>query len=122
MSLGFGPRAGRPRLEVVALPTLDALTLRNLVAAEEEDACPSTLTLPLRAALPVPVAVALEAGLRALVADFFVPDDFFGPAISMMIRSSKSEVDCVDVFVCMYVCMYVIREYVRSKYVLRWWK
>ena len=93
MSLGFGPRAGRPRLEVVALPTLEALlTLRDVLAAEEEDAGPSTLTLPLRATLPVPVAVALAAGLRALVTDFFVADDFFGPAISMMmINSSKSE-------------------------------
>ena len=89
MSFGFEPFAGRPRF-AFALPTLEVLlTLRKLVATEEEDAGSSTLTLPLRA-LPVPVAaVALEAVLLALVVDFFVTDDFFGPAISMMIDNFK---------------------------------
>ena len=81
MSLGFESFACRPRF-AFALPTLEVLlTVRKVVATEEEGSGSSTLIMTLRA-LPVLVAaVTLEAVLRALVADFFVPDDFFGLAI-----------------------------------------
>ena len=80
MGFGFGVRTVFARLD--AMPTLvadlEGLSLRDLVAAEE-DAGSSALRLPLRA-LPLPVVVVRDA--TAL----FVPDDFFGATILMIGR------------------------------------